>query len=354
MKRLFYTTHIPVFSDEQSSAFQTLHDRTHYMQDYCRQLKAMPSGSFFDPDFHINDRRMHGDIESLICFYTKNGFEYNIRKNHIMFFQQDYPFQGDFHKHQYIELFYVIRGTFEQILLGRHCTFSAGEVVITDQNCEHADYLSGEDSEVLFLSINPDFMDELLNHYNGSDDLLHFLFDALRSHQKEQRFLQLKPEKGSKKLEYLLERLLEEEYAEDIGYKEIQKYYLLRILHTLCLDYALQLHGLDKDSKEKVLLYELERFINTHLESVSAKDLETHFHYHRNYYNLLLKKYRGKNLKTYIQEMRIKQAATRLRESNDAVHRIAESVGYENNSFFYELFKRQYGISPTEYRKLYR
>ena len=52
--------------------------------------------------------------------------------------------------------------------------------------------------------------------------------------------------------------------------------------------------------------------------------------------------------------MRIRQAAIRLRESNDSIHRIAESVGYENNSFFYELFKRQYGISPKDYREKYR
>lgn len=353
MKRFFYTLHTPAFSDRNMPYFHTLRERADYMQDYCRHLKHTPSASFDELDFHINDRRMHGDIESLLCFYSKDGFEYNIHKNQIMIFQQVYPFQGDFHKHQYIEIFYVLRGTFEQILLGEHRAFSEGEVVITDQNCEHADYLSGEDTEVLFLSINPDFMDKLLDYYDGTDDLLHFLFDALRSHQKGQRFLQLKPEKGNAQLEHLFDQLLQEEYAENIGYKEIQKFYLLRILHTLCLDYALQLHGLDKDSKEKVLLYELERFISTHLGEISAKTLEAHFHYHRNYYNLLLKKYRNKNLKTYIQEMRIRQAAIRLRESNDSIHRIAESVGYENNSFFYELFKRQYGISPKDYREKY-
>ena len=300
MKRFFYTLHTPAFSDKNMPYFHTLRERVDYMQDYCRHLKHTPSSSFDELDFHINDRRMHGDIESLLCFYSKDGFEYNIHKNQIMIFQQAYPSQGDFHKHQYIEIFYVLRGTFEQILLGEHRAFSEGEIVITDQNCE------------------------------------------------------LKPEKGNAQLEHLFEQLLQEEYAGNIGYREIQKFYLLRILHTLCLDYALQLHGLDKDSKEKVLLYELERFISTHLEDISAKALEAHFHYHRNYYNLLLKKYRDKNLKTYIQEMRIRQAAIRLRESNDSIHRIAESVGYENNSFFYELFKRQYGISPKDYREKYR
>ena len=67
-------------------------------------------------------------------------------------------------------------------------------------------------------------MDKLLDYYDGTDDLLHFLFDALRSHQKGQRFLQLKPEKGNAQLEHLFDQLLQEEYAENIGYKEIQKF----------------------------------------------------------------------------------------------------------------------------------
>ena len=105
MKRFFYTLHTPAFSDRNMPYFHTLRERADYMQDYCRHLKHTPSASFDELDFHINDRRMHGDIESLLCFYSKDGFEYNIHKNQIMIFQQVYPFQGDFHKHQYIEIF---------------------------------------------------------------------------------------------------------------------------------------------------------------------------------------------------------------------------------------------------------
>ena len=43
-----------------------------------------------------------------------------------------------------MEILYVIEGSFTQILLGEEIRFEQGEFVITDQNCEHADYIEAK------------------------------------------------------------------------------------------------------------------------------------------------------------------------------------------------------------------
>ena len=47
----------------------------------------------------------------------------------------------------------------------------------------------------------------------------------------------------------------------------------------------------------------------------------------------------------------MKTAARLLEETSDRIALIAGTVGYENQSKFASVFKRQYGISPAEYRQ---
>lgn len=44
------------------------------------------------------------------------------------------------------------------------------------------------------------------------------------------------------------------------------------------------------------------------------------------------------------------QAVYLLSNSKLSVSDIIESVGYDNSSYFYRIFKEKYGMSPKEYR----
>lgn len=61
----------------------------------------------------------------------------------------------------------------------------------------------------------------------------------------------------------------------------------------------------------------------------------------------------GKTVNEYISERRVERAKELLVHSTDSIYDIANSVGFDNISYFYTLFKKKVGISPTEYRKKY-
>ncbi len=90
---------------------------------------------------YTESRMMEGDFATLLCRYGKDGHMHSISRTEERTQHYDLPCQGKYHRHQFIEIFYVMEGSFEQILLGEKRCFFKGEVVITDQNCEHADYL---------------------------------------------------------------------------------------------------------------------------------------------------------------------------------------------------------------------
>lgn len=60
----------------------------------------------------------------------------------------------------------------------------------------------------------------------------------------------------------------------------------------------------------------------------------------------------GSTIKRYMQEARMQEAARLLAETNRSVADIALSVGYESQSKFGNVFKRKYGHTPLEYRRL--
>ena len=49
----------------------------------------------------------------------------------------------------------------------------------------------------------------------------------------------------------------------------------------------------------------------------------------------------------------MKAAKELLQNTNDSINEIAEKVGYQDTRYFSKLFKKNIGIKPSEYRKIY-
>ena len=53
----------------------------------------------------------------------------------------------------------------------------------------------------------------------------------------------------------------------------------------------------------------------------------------------------------YIQYCRLEYAKKLLKNTEDTIAQISEQCGISDFNYFSRLFKRQYGVSPREYRK---
>lgn len=59
----------------------------------------------------------------------------------------------------------------------------------------------------------------------------------------------------------------------------------------------------------------------------------------------------GLNFSTFLQNARVEAACDLLSSSNTGIAEIAAAVGYSDLKFFYRLFKRKTGVTPTGYRR---
>lgn len=367
--------------------FETIHDRIAFLRDtglapasaWGSPFPGLPhtapyaaSPAFGQPDAKsapllADPSRLHDpDFETLLYVYDHRGIEWSQSPQGIRRVERPLPRKGWYHKHEYVEILYVVEGSFDQILLGERCHFPQGAFVITDQNCEHSDYIEALDAAVLFLQIRPEYLDELLRSYPKTDELHRFLLHALYQRKTEQSFLELTPSPqgllplaehdrespSSPELLQLLEQIVREDLSRLPGYEHILRGLLIRLLQALCTDYSPVLHSSSQEGREKALLYELERYIRLHDADVTLHSLEQAFHYHRNYFTLLLQKYRGQTFQKYVQNVRLDHALQLLKETKLPIRHIAAAVGYENTSHFYHLFEKRFGMMPKEARAL--
>ena len=71
------------------------------------------------------------------------------------------------------------------------------------------------------------------------------------------------------------------------------------------------------------------------------------------YFSVLFKKETGDNFSSYLVKIRTEKAKEMLKNSNQNISSIAESVGYKDVRYFSRLFTKNVGIKPAIYRKLY-
>lgn len=92
-------------------------------------------------------------------------------------------------------------------------------------------------------------------------------------------------------------------------------------------------------------------FIEQHLSGhLSIELLCRQLNVSRNYLYRTFQKFYRKTVNAYITERRIAKAKLLLAETNAPVYEIAESIGFDNYTYFCKLFKKQTGMSATEYR----
>lgn len=66
----------------------------------------------------------------------------------------------------------------------------------------------------------------------------------------------------------------------------------------------------------------------------------------------LFKEQTGKSPGEYLRDMRMTVAGRRLLLSSESISDIAYSVGYEDVNFFIRVFKKHFGVTPNQYRKI--
>ncbi len=90
-----------------------------------------------------------------------------------------------------------------------------------------------------------------------------------------------------------------------------------------------------------------------YMNPISLEEVSGFVGFNPTYFSTLFKKENGSNFVDYLSEIRMNSAKDLLRETNLNVAVICERVGYNDLKNFTKSFKKNVGLKPNEYRKLY-
>lgn len=109
--------------------------------------------------------------------------------------------------------------------------------------------------------------------------------------------------------------------------------------------------SIDMPGNDEALMERVMKVINENLSStqLNVEMLSESVGISRTHLYRRLKEITGRSPNELIRDLRLKQAATLLREKNLSVTQIAYAVGFTSQTHFSSSFKKQYGLTPVEY-----
>ena len=256
------------------------------------------------------------------------------------------------HTHEYLELAYIISGTFHQRILGKDIIFNQGELCLIDKNCLHQDCLDSDSACILFIGIANEMFDSIISNQVADERIISFLQTALLKQKNLWQYLHFKPiDPSSNKIEEYLLALMNELILHDKASSYICHGLLMRIFTLLSSSYDISLSSKMQQKMNWLLFEEITNYIKLNYRDISIKQLSEHFHFNEDYFNRLLKLRTGMTYTQYVQNLRLGEAESLLLHTNLTIDDIATKVGYSNKGYFYKIFTEKNNLTPAKYRK---
>lgn len=241
------------------------------------------------------------------------------------------------HYHNSYEIYYVVKGEREYFIEDAFFKVSDGDLVFIPKTILHRTAGRGATRYLI------DFTEKsLADHF--SYELLSFLLPD------ERPFVFHPTDLEKPHFDKLFETMLSVQETESDPYfrQLLLSSYLYQILFTMRTEKNTYIQrGAPDRLIESILKYINENFHRIeHIEQIANEFYISKYHLCH-----LFQKNLGAPVVGYLNAMRVKHACTLLKESTDILN-VAFACGFNSSSYFSKVFKKEMGISPSEYRIL--
>lgn len=239
-----------------------------------------------------------------------------------------------FHIDEHAELLHVQRGEIHLETRDTRITASPGEVLILPAGIEHRDVFDTEEGLEAFL---------VQFNWPGFQELSAFLKGSWRPELSQYGRQEIAGMLGT------LERDLAGSAPPD---QLLVRSRLLTVL--LCLLRDLRHHGQHPPSsavrrRSREIMLAARAYLDRHYqEPVSLEAIADALHVSPYHLSHVFSQESDFSLFTYLTSLRMERARALLSEGTMKIGEVAERVGFESSSYFSKVFRRHFGIAPSE------
>ncbi|MFR7590605.1 MAG: AraC family transcriptional regulator [Longibaculum sp.] len=304
----------------------------------------------------INNLNGQNDIDRSIFINQKsNTIDYHhlLEDNQLFSVRKHTRFcQYPAHKHNYIELMYVYGGSMTHTIESKNITIHQGELLLLNQNIEHAIDYCDENDIIFNFIIRPEFLSFLSTMLDDDNDVSRFIFDTLYSYDNDGEYLVFKVQDNDKVKEYI-ESIIIHLYEPRL-HNDLELKLLVGLLLTELMNHPESIESYSGDSYEKVLGSMILKYIHLNYKEGSLAELSALIHQPNYKICKLIKKQTHQTFTQLLQDEKLKVATHLLVTTNMSMNDLIIEVGYENISYFYRIFKKKYQMTPQDYRRQFQ
>jgi AraC-like DNA-binding protein len=273
--------------------------------------------------------------------------KYTLQPNHII----------EQHAHDFVELVYVLDGKAIHTIEGTSYELQAGDVFVIEPNIKHGyTGLINQSATIFNVIFERTLLDSEIKSLRKLPSFVDFFYIAPFFTQNTP-FLSYMPVFIKKKAEIdeHFQRLLQEWETQELGYQIVIKMRLIECLIILsrCFDQQNKMKpSIPFQHHEKAIIYSAMELIDKYSSKpINLEQLSRYCGMSVSSFSTKFKQISGNTFIEYKQKSQINKACWYLEQTLMTIDQIADEVGVDDLSYFYRLFKRQTGQTPTQYRK---
>lgn len=258
----------------------------------------------------------------------------------------------DYHEHDFLELAYVLEGSAEHYINDASFIISKGDYFIVDYGVKHKYQKLNDNGTLKIMNclFSPQLIDETLKHCRRFEEVANHYLINFNMHNLETNPTKFLYQDTDGQILRVLKRMLTEYENKDMGYQEILRGQLIELLIRTMRKIRLP----DSESVDNSIVQHVIKHVQKHYaEKLSLEEITKKYNFSLSHTSYMFKKATGFSFQEYVQTVRIKESCRLLVNTSKLISEIAYSVGYADTKFFNELFKRQLGLTPRQYRKIY-
>ncbi|MBE5911112.1 AraC family transcriptional regulator [Pseudobutyrivibrio sp.] len=252
------------------------------------------------------------------------------------------------HSHNYVEMVYMLSGFTRHKVNGNEVILRQGELLLMNQHATQEIFPARENDIAVNIMILPQFFDNVLMMLGTENSMIRdFIIDCLKSTSGHVDYLHFQiadilPIQNL--MENLIYSLL---YPVENQRLLTQTTVGLLFMHLLQNTENLTIGG---DRFEDEVMMKVLSLIEEHYKDGELSDICQELDTDLYTISRIIKRRTGRTYTDLLQEKRINYAAYLLTHTELPITDISADVGYNNFSYFYKIFKKEFGITPKEYR----
>lgn len=264
----------------------------------------------------------------------------------VYYYSDDHLPLQKIHAHDYFEFNFLMKGTVLLTAGGKEFRPQEGDLIFLPPKTAHRIRLSGSPIYQRFiLWVSRPFLQSLCRENDAYSYLL-------REQEKSGRFLYHFDDLTFQALTADLTRLIEEMRFGGFGREAAAELLVSQAILSVNRA-AYDLIRPEKKTQEAGVYASIAKFIQTHLnEDLSLQRLAEEFFVSPSHISHAFKENLGISPHRYILQKRLSAAESAIRNGAEITD-VCSSFGFSDYSGFYRAFRREYGLSPKEYREVH-